>query len=134
MKVRNGFVSNSSSSSFCIFGANMSTDTLSEQFYTDQFDNIIKHFAKNYGMDEITTPEELMEFIESDGLESEVIEFLFPELETYYVDYEGHFVGRSWSSIGDDETGRQFKEGVEAILKSINPEAVCDTFEMEYPC
>ena len=134
MKVRNGFVSNSSSSSFCIFGANLEVSSLPDQFYIDRFDAIRKTLSEYYGASDITTVDEMKEYIESDDLERELFETMFPQFETYYVDYEGHFVGRSWSSIGDDETGKQFKDSVEAILKSIDPEIVCDTYEMEYPC
>lgn len=76
MKIRNGFVSNSSSSSFCIYGVGGVED--------------------------------------ADNLESKIDE-LSLNLSMHHMEYYV-YVGRSWDSIKDDETGRQFKDGVKADL------------------
>ena len=34
-------------------------------------------------------------------------------------EYTGYYVGRSWGSVGDDETGKQFKQSVEDSAKKI---------------
>lgn len=34
-------------------------------------------------------------------------------------DYDSAYLGASWSSVGDDETGKQFKERVKAKLTSV---------------
>ena len=79
MKIRQGFVSNSSSSSFLIYGA------------------IIE--GKDY--DEM---EEIMKDVEG-------FEWADP------CDEGSQYVGKSWGDIGDNETGRQFKDSVEKVLK-----------------
>lgn len=82
MKIRNGFVSNSSSSSFLIYGAHLE------------------------GVDEESLPQDLL------GLES-----------FYGGDYsDGVYLGKSWDSIGDEETGKEFKDGIEKSLTKILPD------------
>jgi hypothetical protein len=83
MKIRQGFVSNSSSSSFCIFGI-----YLNENNYEDVC--------------------ELEKKIEEEGLEMK------------YTPSDDIVVGRSYSTIKDDETGLQFKESVKEKLKKLN--------------
>ena len=82
MKIRNGFVSNSSTTSFCIYGV-----TSDEEIYDD---------------DDYKTYQKLMKL----GISL----FREPDSGTSYA-------GVSFSTIKDDETGKQFKERVEKILK-----------------
>lgn len=72
MKIRLGFVSNSSSSSFCIWGVYLDRDKYRE----------------------------LEETIED------------TDLEIHSTPWDSYAVGRCFSSIKDDETGAQFKQGV----------------------
>jgi len=97
MKIRNGFVSNSSSSSFCIYGTNIGENR-----------------------DEV-------EIIE------EKIRELGLKLEVHYGEYT-RYVGRSWSSIGDDETGKQFKASVkDAVAKlELDPKKIGTVEESWY--
>jgi hypothetical protein len=37
----------------------------------------------------------------------------------YPEGYEGWYIGKSWSAVGDDETGKEFKESVEKEMKKI---------------
>lgn len=92
MKVRSGFVSNSSTSSFLIYGA----------------------FIEGKTYDEV---DEILEGVEG--------------LEWHSPDYsDGVYVGRSWDSIGDDETGKQFKDGITKVLKEkFGPEIETSSFE-----
>jgi hypothetical protein len=81
MKIRQGFVSNSSSSSFCIYGAYLGEDR-----------------------------------DEAEAIEAKIGE-LGLKLEVHYGEYT-RCVGRSWCSIGNDETVKAFKDGIdEAVTK-----------------
>lgn len=107
MKIRSGFVSNSSSSSFCIYGAEIDFDIeeaaekLGIEFDKDDFD-------------EYVTLEEISSKL---GLE-------------IFTPYESYYLGRSWSSIEDNETGKDFKNSVkEAFDKLGLKEIELDTLE-----
>lgn len=90
MKVRLGFVSNSSSCSFCIYG-----------IWVDHPDEELRDKA-----------EELRLFCHRDQ----------------YGD--GLYIGREWSSIGDEETGRMFREDTEKKIEQLPIEDKhCSTHE-----
>lgn len=105
MKVRNGFVSNSSTSSFLIYGTEVTSKlrTLLEEKQGDEV--------------------ELYELFESEGLD-------------YYTETEyGDVVGVSFTSLGEDETPRQFKARVNAKLEGVFGKPVkCEIMQGEYPC
>ena len=77
MKIRIGFVSNSSSCSFCVYGVRVE-----EKLDYDKEEALI-----NSGLS--------VEIFQSDD----------------------KAVGISWSSIKDNETGKQFKERIEKLIK-----------------
>ena len=96
MKTRQGFVSNSSTTSFCIYGAIVSCS------YTEDGDR-----------------EEMWGLAEKHDLSCH-----YPEGSS------GYYIGRDWCSIGDDETGKQFKESVQKALKEMTgQEQDCATYE-----
>jgi hypothetical protein len=97
MKIRNGFVSNSSSSSFLIYGICMGRDEMMDAL------NISEEVRESDDFDEY-------EFFGNDGL----------EVNSPYG--EDIFVGRSWSEVGDNQTGLQFKKEVYEKLKTVLPE------------
>ena len=116
MKVRAGFVSNSSSSSFCIYGVEMDFDEMIEKIKES---NIIS--------------EEDMEKMEENDELYEVGEILEEKLglSTYQCD-DYFWIGRRWAEIDDDETGGQFKDGVKTKLEEFfGPDVECDTYEEE---
>lgn len=78
MKIRTGFVSNSSSSSFLIYGIELTSEEFGK-------------FSNDY-------------------------DYAYPEY--YHGDGEyAHYFGISWNEVGDDETGREFKE---RVVKEVN--------------
>lgn len=89
-KKRFGFVSNSSSSSFLIYGTYVNSDQ-------------VKEFEERTGKD---------------------IESLEEEFSMYSMEYsDGYYIGESWSSVGDNRTGKQFKESIEKSLSEHFPDA-----------
>lgn len=92
MKIRTGFVSNSSSSSFCIYGSEV------------QQDDLIK-VAKNLGI-AIDDEEQIDEYEIGEEIASKT------NLEYHSIMGDYHYFGRSWDTIGDNETGGQLKKSV----------------------
>lgn len=107
MKVRNGFVSNSSSSSFLIYGADL----------YNQREKIISVL----GLDEDIDNYELAETIAAKAK--------LPFSSTGEIG-ESIYVGRSWDSIKDDETGLVFKQSIQkALTDALGLEVKCGTCE-----
>ncbi len=94
MKKRYGFVSNSSTTSFCIYGAHLSKDKVREVFGLEEDDDVY---------------DELYEKVEKgNGL---IVEY---DPWDSYV-----WIGSYWTSIQDAETGLMFKERVKLALDKI---------------
>ena len=99
MKVRNGFVSNSSSSSFLMYGIVAEEDDLNIKDSEDLYD---------------------------------IAEDLFENELTIYANdnINGIYIGASWDSIKDDETGAEFKSRIESIFKyTLKKDVKCSTIE-----
>ncbi len=84
MKVRIGFVSNSSSSSFLMYGARIRESTVDS--------------------------------VDAKDMSGLIVEYGNPDLRDYDEDV---YVGRSWGSVGDDETGLAFKQSIEKAIESV---------------
>jgi predicted transcriptional regulator len=110
MKIRTGFVSNSSSSSFCIFGAIVPDD-----------------------LDLMTLVPDDLE-VDEDDVDNEVDEAVYEAAEKAGLEWESiddtHFVGVSWKEVKDNETGAQFKKRVtKAVKKFLGVDVECETHE-----
>jgi hypothetical protein len=108
MKARNGFVSNSSSCSFTIYGITLDKD---------EFIKKMKELDPECFNDVYSAMSTLGK--KTDQLRVEQ----GPDYE------EAVFVGREWSSIKDDETGKQFKDSIKEELSSLGIEGECSTHE-----
>jgi hypothetical protein len=119
MKIRMGFVSNSSSSSFCIYGVclkdhnlqeiliskGVKEEYLEEGSYDYLDDWSFKYRLKDKGMSE-------------EDIKKECEKKLLTGIEHHDPMGEGDiYIGRAWCDIKDDETGKQFKERIEKELK-----------------
>ena len=101
MKIRTGFVSNSSTSSFCIYGVYFEQDELAK--LVDLPNVKAKMMLSN--MDSDTNK------IHSYDLLEKILE-TFPDIDLTYYALEGCngvYVGRDWTSIDDDQTAKEFK-------------------------
>lgn len=119
MKLRIGFISNSSTCSFLIYGI------VEER--PEIIDILIKH---NILPSNIEDEDEYL--IDGKGGKK-----LREQGLVFDTVYDGEFVtiGRSWGSIRDDETGKQFKESIEAGIKALcGDEYKCETQEGAYQC
>lgn len=122
MKIRNGFVSNSSSSSFCIYGTCVDMDELLEKVKSTSI----------LSEEELERVDELIENDES----YEVVEMLEEKVDglVFHSDYENdqYYIGRNWSSVEDDETGKEFKNNVkEELEKLLGPDVELETYDEE---
>lgn len=126
MKIRMGFVSNSSSSSFCIYGTYLDID----EIVTPEFIQFILDNSKNF---KGKTVQDVKDYLEEEENTYEIIYELEEALGLYWDTIEGEdgvfYLGQPWKTIGDDQTGRQFKDEVEAKIKKLWPDATLDTHE-----
>jgi len=100
MKIRLGFVSNSSSQSFLIYGLRF-----------EDHDELLNIIRSKEGIPENIS---LYNYFEQgdNSLNQKGIDYFLP----YDGEY-GVYVGKSWDEVGDDQTGSQFKEEVIKILE-----------------
>ena len=113
MKIRKGFVSNSSSTSFSVYGIGEDNETLLEMLNTTSGNTV------TVDEDEYVDWYETFSTFNLQGLEI-----------TTGDDYS--YVGVSWDELGDDETGAQFKTRVNDLLVSVFGAAVNGKAENHY--
>jgi hypothetical protein len=110
MKIREGLVSNSSSTSFCIYGTIL-TEEIVEKLRVELGDD-------EDGEDDIY------------GLIDGIIADKKLDLEINSPPDEEYYVGRSWSKVKDDQTGKEFKEDVKKqIVELLGKEVKIGTLE-----
>lgn len=123
MKLRKGFVSNSSSSSFAIFGIEESASTLAE---------MLSEKMEKKALPDGVDPEDAEDEIDSWSVK-EIIE----EKGLSCYDDEGGtlYVGLDVFGMEEDETKRQFKARISAKLKEVfGKDFTIDYLSGEYPC
>lgn len=112
MKIRSGFVSNSSSSSFIIFGLDLGED---ENEIAQRLDRaLLEEF-------ELITESGEIEEIDTYDLQQVLDEKVPKGVDVHATEYGSMYIGADWSSVKDDETGLQFKQRVLAEIKKIFP-------------
>jgi len=121
MKIRNGFVSNSSSSSFCIYGVCIDYDDLknvtddTKKFLLDKHNEISteEHQKDNFeDYFEFFMEDEPYTIVEDIEDRTELSFWTMPYTDTVYV-------GISYDTIKDEETGKEFKERVRNLVKEL---------------
>ena len=104
MKIRNGFVSNSSSSSFCIIGMAFDDDDLK------------KYIAK---IENITDEDEIEDI--------DITDYFYDKNRDIDIErgigeyYEQHILGKYYSAMKDDETKAHFEARVKKLLEDTLP-------------
>lgn len=129
MKIRSGFVSNSSSSSFVVYGSEIEFDPMDwvnmfKKKDPKWYDSLIREFKLEYCIDEIEDPEKLADDPDfEDFVYSQIDDQIYEQTNVLGNDYDYYncdgtvIIGRRLRSIRDDETGAQFKE---SVLKTLS--------------
>jgi hypothetical protein len=139
MKIRNGFVSNSSSSSFCLYGISVDESeivaALKAKGETDpMLDESIYEYLDAWSYEHKKSKGELTE----EDIAKYESRFFHPDDGFEFEDVNGCYqvIGVPWNKIKDDETGAEFKARIQAkITELLGDDAKCDTqIEAWYPC
>lgn len=158
MKTRQAFVSNSSTSSFCIYGVALEKPDDAavlynwllkfEEAYSEKFQEIVSDIKKQQSKyrDDVSFFDKLkdiriidkQQFLEAFEKEYcgefyEMYELIRSFINPYDLEmeipceYETIYIGRSWSSVRDNETGAEFKKIIERKINKLFGEHKCET-------
>lgn len=122
MKVRKGFVSNSSSSSFMIYGYCASEGEIKKRLRNGKaagLKKLVKEHFKEHKASSYYKNETLKEFMfVSDYDFFELLECVL-DLEIHQPPDDDYYIGKSWDSMNDDQTKKEFETYVEKRLKEL---------------
>jgi hypothetical protein len=122
MKIRYGFVSNSSTTSFCIYG---------KRFGSSETEKLALFVERNF-----QEGKEIAKWLRSEDMWYEGFNALsslpfFKNFGFYYGEEGDFYFGREYVSLGDRETGEEFKDTARQKIKEIfgyinSSEFICD--------
>ena len=129
MKIRTGFVSNSSSSSFCLYG--VSSENIDVDATIEKIKKIGIKIADSEDIDDLDELD-LRDLFEKDYRTGKT------PTGSKYIEYHNagddyFYIGRSWLDLKDDETGKQFKDKVKEeldkyVVYTHKPDSVMDSY------
>jgi hypothetical protein len=135
MKIRTGFISNSSASSFMIFGTAIDKDKLSS---FPAYMEAIKKLSEEIKEDTTgLSKKELIEAVEEHhGSEEAVWALVRDSFLTCVAPCESDevlYVGLSWNKVADNETGLQFKQRIQnEINRLLGQDLTCGSYSGAY--
>ena len=134
MKIRQGFVSNSSTTSFCIYGVVTNVEDLFYGFVNLLKTGVITQNDMENIFEGITDFEKYDN--DANNFSASSVEELLSKLDCDFMavyhsyDTDQFFIGRPPQSLKDDETGKQFKEKANKTVRRIfNKSLKCEWIE-----
>jgi len=106
MKIRIGFVSNSSSTSFCMYGVILERDEIDK-------------FCRQLNIEESSNGYDIEDLCNYLGLSN----------HQAYQDSDSYVIGESWDSIEDDQTGGDFKKEIQDKISTLDGKLRCSFHE-----